>query len=120
MTNIEEVRKHPYYEQVLSLHFVRDHGERLTFIREEIKLGRQRYHLWLPDRTDGLLCKYYFTTTGVVVVWSPQSRKVVTAFVARPGQLYRLWKEGGREGEPPSDLMDIARDHEMLGYHLIG
>lgn len=52
------------------------------------------------------------STTGIITVRNVRSRKVVTYLIARPGQLKRFFAD-----TVPEYLVEIAREHQRLGYH---
>lgn len=53
------------------------------------------------------------STTGIITVRNIRTRKVVTYLIARPGQLKRFFTDA-----IPEYLVEIAREHQRLGYNM--
>lgn len=61
--------------------------------------------------------RHCITNDGIIIVYNLHSGKLVTKLIARVGQIKRYYYNSGRE--PPSYLIDLARQHESLGYNYI-
>lgn len=61
--------------------------------------------------------RHCITNNGIIIVYNLNSGKLVTKLIARPQQIKRYYYKSGRE--PPSYLIDLARQHESLGYNHI-
>ena len=59
--------------------------------------------------------RHCITNNAVIVVYNLLSGKLVTKLIAREGQIRRYYYGSGRK--PPSYLIDLARQHESLGYN---
>jgi len=53
------------------------------------------------------------STTGIVTIYNKRSGVMITKLIARPNQIRRYF-EGGNA---PAELLNIARDHQRLGYN---
>lgn len=57
------------------------------------------------------------TDTGIVIIRNEITDKLITALIARPGQIYKYYMN---ENEyPPDFLIDIAVKHSNEGYNHI-
>lgn len=55
------------------------------------------------------------SSTGIIVIKNQRTKKLVTKLIARPGQIRRYFKTD----KAPEYLINIAREHEIKGYHLV-
>lgn len=53
------------------------------------------------------------STTGIVTIYNKRTGKLITKLIARPNQIRRYWTDGNA----PAELINIARDHQRLGYN---
>ena len=59
--------------------------------------------------------RHCITSDGIIIVYNLLSGKLVTKLIAREGQIKRYYY--GTGGNPPSYLINLARQHESLGYN---
>ena len=59
--------------------------------------------------------RHCITNNGIIIVYNLRSGKLVTKLIARAGQIKRYYYNSGRE--PPYYLIELAREHESLGYN---
>lgn len=52
------------------------------------------------------------TDTGIIVIRNERTHKMVTKLIARPNQIKRY-------GIDRKDVIEIAREHQTLGYNMI-
>lgn len=55
------------------------------------------------------------TTTGIIVIYNYNTKKMITKLIARPGQLERYFGKG----KVPEDLMKIAIEHSRWGFNRV-
>lgn len=53
------------------------------------------------------------STTGIVTIYNKRSGVMITKLIARPNQIRRYFENGNA----PTELLNIARDHQRLGYN---
>ena len=61
--------------------------------------------------------RHDITGNGIIIIYNVQTNKLISKLIARVGQLKRYYYKSGRE--PPTYLIDLARQHESLGYNYI-
>ena len=60
------------------------------------------------------------TNNGVIVIHNLLSGRLCTKLIARPNQIKRYYESSGRELPLEyDDILELARQHERLGYHKI-
>ena len=52
------------------------------------------------------------TDTGIIIIRNERTHKMVTKLIARPNQIKRY-------GIERKDVIEIAREHQILGYNMI-
>jgi len=52
------------------------------------------------------------TDTGIIIIRNERTHKMVTKLIARPNQIKRY-------GINRKDVIEIAREHQALGYNMI-
>lgn len=57
------------------------------------------------------------TNNGIIIIYNARTNKLISKLIAREGQIKRYYYNAGKE--PPSCLIDLARQHESLGYNHI-
>lgn len=55
------------------------------------------------------------TDNAIVIIYNYNTKRLVTKLIARPGQIRRYYKGVGQVA--PQWLLNIAYDHEKLGYN---
>ena len=145
-TKVEELTKEEPIEEIVEQHFnieeptieeeiEEEETEQERLIRENKKLKRKNFFSPILScvLTFALcLCafaafyKYYLenlviettkrevtvTDTGIIIIRNERTHKMVTKLIARPNQIKRY-------GIERKDVIEIAREHQTLGYNMI-
>ena len=53
------------------------------------------------------------TSTGLIMIYNQWTGKMITILIARPAQIQRYFKQG----QAPAYIMELAREHERMGYN---
>ena len=100
---------------MVSRHYQGQRSEREKFIDEHFGCGRlvdefvvDRLHPHGAER-------HCLMDNGIIIIYNLNSGKLVTKLIAREGQIRRYYYGSGRN--PPSYLIDLARQHQCLGYN---
>ena len=67
----------------------------------------------------GLEC-HSITENGIIIIHNYHSNALITKLIARPQQIIRYYEYTGRQ--PPVEyehILELARQHENLGYNYI-
>ena len=56
---------------------------------------------------------HVISSTGIITIYNQRTGKLITKLIARPGQIRRYWKEE----EAPTELIQIAREHQKMNYN---
>lgn len=91
--------------------------DRNSFIYNVIGLGHPiREVIWDKGHKNGPEI-HTVTDTGVIIIRNQITKKLVTTLIARPKQIARYF--GYINDPPPKYLMELAENHQKLGYNLI-
>ncbi len=58
---------------------------------------------------------HYISNTGIITIKNQRTDKLITKLIARPNQIARYYKEG----TAPKFLLDIAREHQKMGFNRV-
>lgn len=61
--------------------------------------------------------RHIVTSTALILIYNKRTNKLITILIARPNQIRRLYNDVGLPA--PMELLDLAYEHEKLGYHRI-
>ena len=103
---------------MVSKHYQSQRNEREKFINECLGGDGNVIDSFIVDKghKDGLE-RHDITDNGIIVIYNVETGKLCTKLIARVNQLIRYYYNSGRQ--PPSYLIDLARQHEDLGYNCI-
>mgnify|MGYP003501691119 FL=1 len=102
---------------MVSKHYQGQRSEREKFIDEHFKYGYMVDEFIVDKGHPHGAERHCITNNGIIIIFNLNSGKLVTKLIAREGQIRRYYYNLGRE--PPSYLIDLARQHESLGYNHI-
>lgn len=98
-----------------SKHYDEHRSEREKFIEEYIGDGKViRSFVVDKGHKDGAEI-HSVTDTGLIIIRNIYTGKIITKLIARPNQINRYYKN--IEQSPPKWLLDLAKEHERLGYN---
>ena len=98
-----------------TIHFSNERKDRSKFIRDVLGFG-DVVDVFTVDRGHaGGEELHEVTDTGVVIIHSKRSSKIITAIIARPEQIKKLYKRAGKR--PPRWLLRIAYKNNMSKYN---
>ena len=100
---------------MVSKHYQGQRGEREKFIDEHFQNDYVVDEFVVDKGHPHGAERHCITNNGIIVVYNLNSGKLVTKLIAREGQIKRYYYGSGRN--PPSYLIDLAREHESLGYN---
>lgn len=101
---------------MISLHYQTDRTVRETYI-QKVSVGRTiKTVYWDRGHKDGPEL-HHVTDTGIIIIENATSHRIVTKYIARPGQIRRLYEMNGERA--PRWLTDIALEHQQRGYNLV-
>ena len=100
--------------EILTRHAADERTERFEKIRKTIGFGSvffvakdvERGHKNGKERHE-------MTTTGLIKVYNKRG-ELVTILIARPGQIYRYFKD---ESDVPAKVIELCIEHQRLGYN---
>lgn len=97
-----------------SIHYVEERKNRQRII-DEIGMGYE-VDSFVVDRghVNGEEI-HVITSTGLIVIYNKASHKMVTILIARPQQIRRYYNNSGEFA--PMYLIELAREHQRLGYN---
>ena len=100
-----------------SIHYREERQQRETLIRTQVSIGKTiQTVLWDRGHKHGPEL-HHVTNTGVIIIENAYSHRIVTKYVARPGQIERLYDMAGAIA--PRWLIQKAIEHQRRGYNLI-
>ena len=106
---------------MVSKHYETQRDEREKFIEECLGGDGQVVDSFVIDKGhikgEEIHC---VTDNGIIVIYNAASKKLVSKLIARPQQIKRYYEHTGRE--PPKEykkILDLARQHQILGYNEI-
>lgn len=97
-----------------SKHYVEDRKARQKLI-SEIGLGKVVRGFKVDKGHKNGPEMHIVTSTGLILIYNYNTKKMITRLIARPGQLERYFGKGNT----PKELMKIALEHTRLGYNKI-
>ncbi len=100
---------------MVSKHYQSQRSEREKFIDEHFKYGYMVDEFIVDKGHPHGAERHCITNNGIIIVYNLLSGKLVTKLIARENQIKRYYYGSGRN--PPSYLIDLARQHESLGYN---
>lgn len=95
----------------LTEHFMNDRVDRYLTIATKVGFGETIKSVYVNDERNGEAI-HHLTTTGVIFIQSVRTNKMVTLYVASPGQVKKIY---GNE-TPPVSLIKIAKRNEKKGW----
>lgn len=102
---------------MVSRHYQRRRNKREKFIEERFS-DNYIVDEFIVDRCHPKgVERHCLTNNGIIIIYNLNSGKLVTKLIARPRQIKRYYRNSSRE--PPSYLIELARQHESLGYNRI-
>lgn len=102
---------------MVSKHYQGQRSEREKFIDEHFKNDYIVDEFVVDKGHPHGAERHCITNDGIIIVYNLHSGKLVTKLIARVGQIKRYYYGSGRN--PPAYLIDLAREHESLGYNHI-
>lgn len=108
-------------KSIISNHYERDRINREDFIKKH--LGGDGYIVdgFIIDNhhKDGLEV-HSLTDKGIIIIHNLKTGKLCTKLLARPNQIMRYYESTGRELPPEyNDILELAQEHQRLGYNNI-
>ena len=94
-----------------SKHYGNDRKRREALI-QMVGEGEIYDEFWIYNPKYGEHLKHIITTTGVIIL-KTMSDKVVTKYLARPGQIKRYYPYG----DYPQDIVNLAIEYKKKGYN---
>ena len=112
---MKKIKKKPKQLQITSKHYSEKRYNREQFIKEHIG-GGKIIKSFVVDKghKDGLEV-HYLTSTGLIIIKNKRTKKLITKLIARPQQIKRYYKASNKS--PPKWLLDIAFQHQKMGYN---
>ena len=103
---------------MVSKHYQSQRNEREKFINEYLGGDGKVIDSFIIDKghKNGLE-RHNITDNGIIIIYNLRTNKLISKLIARENQIKRYYYKSGRE--PPSYLIDLARQHESLGYNHI-
>lgn len=95
----------------ISAHVVNDHMDRMLIIAQTIGWGEIRDELADPRDPDKLMC---FTSTGVMLVKSRCTGKLITAYVPELKKVYAIFVNNGYEHVPHYLYQKVQKNYALM------
>lgn len=96
-------------------HFSAERHGRDVFIHNTIGIGNVIDRFVIDRGHVGGSEIHCVTDTGIVIIYSQQTNKLITEIVARPAQLKRLYQTRG--DNPPKWLLELAYSNNRHRYN---
>lgn len=98
-------------------HLQLDRKDRILFIKQKIGLGKTvDSFYWNRNHKNGPEI-HFISSTGIITIINAKTYKVITCLIARPAQIRRYYEANNLT--PPAAVIQIAQEHERLGYNYI-
>lgn len=102
---------------MISTHYLTERQERETIINNCVSIGNIIHDtFWDRGHRDGAEI-HHVTDTGVIIIENANTHRIVTKYVARPGQIRRLYMLTNEVA--PYWLIKKAIAHVQSGYNLV-
>ena len=117
---ISEIVNTTLASAVKTSHIKNERIERNTLIKYCIKDGILLTSFIVDENDNRGRLIHNIMSNGVIIIQNERTKRIVTQYVARSGQIVRYWKLRGMNIPMQyRGLLNIARHHEEMGYNLV-
>lgn len=117
---VREIVNTTLVNAVETKHIAYDRIERNTMIRYCLKEGNLMTSFIIDENDSRGRLIHNIMDNGVVIIQNERTKRIVTQYVARRGQITKYWRERGMSVPPKYNrLLEVVRHNEEMGYNLI-